>query len=106
VLDNFTDQSADDVLFVACNDFGRVAEGAPIEAQVFEAWYLAQAFARVSDVPLRAQDLVRSCIRFFPGIRTAERATKLSLGRAALDRLKDDPAYRMNIKREVVLPDY
>lgn len=40
VLDSFSDLDNDPVLFFACQDFGRVTGGMPIEAQVYEAWFL------------------------------------------------------------------
>ena len=61
------DDTVEVVLFLACHDFGRVASGMPIEAQVFEAWAYAAAIERVSDAPLRRQKLIRRMIAAFPG---------------------------------------
>ena len=48
VLETFTEQDTDLVLYVACHDFHRVAKGQPVELQVFEAWYFATAFEKVA----------------------------------------------------------
>jgi hypothetical protein len=53
------DDNVEVALFFACHDFGRVAGGMPIEAQVFEAWVYAAATERVSDAPLRRQRLLK-----------------------------------------------
>jgi hypothetical protein len=52
------DDDVEVLLFLACHDFGRVARGMPIAAQVFEAWAYAAATKRVSDAPARRSDLV------------------------------------------------
>jgi hypothetical protein len=104
VLENFSDQDTDLILFIACHDFHRVAKGQPIELQVFEAWYFATAFKRVSDAPLRVQPLVRKCIKRFPGIRGATRAEQQRIGSEQLEKARHNPAFRMEIQREVVLP--
>jgi hypothetical protein len=69
-----TDLAENDVevmLFLACHDFGRVTDGMPIEVQVFEAWAYAATIKRVSDAPLRNQQLIRRMIATFPGLRGA-----------------------------------
>jgi hypothetical protein len=48
-----TDEDVDSFLFVAAHDFGRVTKGQPVETQVYEAWYSAQIWQRVSDAPLQ-----------------------------------------------------
>src|SRR5262249_36797086 len=103
VLEGFTERDAYILLFVACHDFGRIAKGQPIEAQVFEAWWFAQAFEKVREAPLRVQEIVRGCIRLFPGVRTANKDDKLKIGLAALEKARADPRFKMEIMREVVL---
>jgi hypothetical protein len=80
VIENFVEANADHILFVACHDFIRVAKGQPVELQVYEAWWFATAYANVSDAPLRSQEVIRRCIRAFPGIRRADRKTRAELG--------------------------
>jgi hypothetical protein len=38
VLQDFDEDDALKVLFIACNDFGRITGGMPVEAQVYECW--------------------------------------------------------------------
>jgi len=52
------DDDVEVMLFFAGHDFGRVAGGMPIEAQVFEAWAYAATIERVSDAPLLRQQLI------------------------------------------------
>jgi hypothetical protein len=53
VLEDFEERDVDQVLFVACRDFQRVAKGLPVELQVFVAWCWALTFKRVMDAPLK-----------------------------------------------------
>ena len=64
----------------------------------------ATAYANVSDAPLRSQEVIRRCIRTFPGIRRADRKTRAELGAAALEKAMLDPRLVMDIEREVRLP--
>ena len=103
VLD-FDPVEADQVLFIACHDFARIAKGQPIELQVYEAWWFATAHAKVSEAPLRAQPIIRNCIRHFKGVRRADRTGRIDIGRIALEKASLDPALVMEIEREVKLP--
>ena len=100
---SFSEFEIDHVLLLACHDFGRVTGGMPIEAQVFEAWAQAGAWRRIADVPFRRQ-AIKQAIRLFPGIRSADRKTQKRIGLEALKRVEHDPAYQMEIQREVKLP--
>jgi hypothetical protein len=92
------------ILFLACHDFGRVAGGMPIEAQVFEAWAFAATIERVSDAPLRTQRIIKRSITVFPGLRGApDRAQQKKIGLGVLERSLADPNLQMKFKREVVL---
>jgi hypothetical protein len=104
VLEGFSDADVDAVLFIACHDFLRIAKGQPVELQVFEAWWLATAHARVSEAPLRSQKVIRRCIQKFPGIRAADRRKRQGIGLAALEKAYLDPNLIMEIEREVKLP--
>jgi hypothetical protein len=101
VLETFTERDTDLVLYVACHQFHRVAKGQPVELQVFEAWYFATAFERVSAAPLRVQPHVRRCIKLFPGIRGVSRAEQQRIGLKQLERARENPALQMKIQREV-----
>ena len=106
VLETLTDDDVDVLLFAACHDFGRVAKGQPVEAQVFEAWYLAQYGRKVSEAPLRFQKIIRTALRHFRGIRLMDRSQKLALGWLKLQDALQDPKLRMEIQRQVVIPEH
>jgi hypothetical protein len=63
---DFDEGDAEVVLQLACHDFGRITGGMPVEAQIYEAWIAAIAFPRVSEAPLRSQQLIRRVIANFP----------------------------------------
>jgi hypothetical protein len=70
----------------------------------FEAWYFATAFEKVSAAPLRVQPVVRRCIALFPGIRAAAgRAEQQRIGLEQLEKARHNPAFQMEIQREVIL---
>jgi hypothetical protein len=99
----FRENEVDHVLMIACDDFGRITTGMPVEAQVYQAWCSALAFARVSDAPLRQQTLIKFAIKMFPGIRRANRQAQKNLGLDALNRVKSDPDLQMQYSREVII---
>jgi hypothetical protein len=66
---DFDEGDAEVALQLACHDFGRIAGGMPIEAQIHEAFITTIAFAKVSEPPLRSQRLIRAVIQQFPGVR-------------------------------------
>jgi hypothetical protein len=103
VLD-FDEGDAEVVLQLACHDFGRVTGGMPIEAQIYEAWIAAVAFRRVSDAPLRSQDLIKKVIQYFPGVRGQARPEQKRIGLAVLNRALTDPSLEMKFRREITLP--
>lgn len=104
VLEDLTENDVDALLFVACHDLLRVAKGQPIEAQVFEVWYLAISWRKVRCAPLRAQPIIRSCIKHFQGIRSLSREAQLRMGWTKLQEASANPALIMELQREVVLP--
>jgi hypothetical protein len=91
-------------LRLACHDFGRIAGGMPIEAQVFEAWVYALAYPKVSEAPLSKQKLIRTAIAHFPGLRKADSAGRKKIGLTALQLALTNPGLRMEFKRAVDLP--
>jgi hypothetical protein len=86
-------------LLAACEDFGRVADGMPVEAQVFQAWIPkgSQRHRCASSAPFEAR------FGTFPAFaaRQAERSQKIEL--AVLERAMRDPRLEMEFKRTVVL---
>jgi hypothetical protein len=96
------DDDAEMTLYLACHDFGRVADGMPIEAQVFEAWAYTANIKRVSDAPLRVQKLIRRAIVAFPGLRRAtDRAAQKRIGLETMERALKDKSLEMTIRRLV-----
>lgn len=97
----FREDEVDALLAVACQDFGRITGGMPVEAQIYEVWVYSLAYAKVSEAPLRGQRIIKLAIRQFPGIRTADRRTQKKLGLDVLKRMVDDPDLQMEYRREV-----
>ena len=96
------DDNVEVMLFFAGHDFGRVAGGMPIEAQVFEAWAYAATIERVSDAPLRRQQLIRRMIAAFPGLRRApDRAAQKRIGREIMEQALRNKSLEMTIRRQV-----
>ena len=75
VLTDFSEEEVESVLFTAAHDFGRLCGGKPVEAQVFEAWYLALHL--VDTLPDRLAEI-------FPDIKSVPRDQQVELGRKCL----------------------
>ncbi|MBS4083885.1 MAG: hypothetical protein KGZ73_10070 [Rhizobiales bacterium] len=101
---DFSETEVDPVLQLACHDFGRVAKGMPIEAQVFEAFIMCLAFARVSDAPLRRQQMLKFAFQHFYGVRSSTLAEAKKIGLRILERAASDPTLQMEYSR-VVTPE-
>jgi len=86
-LEEFTHTQLDDVLFIASHDFGRLCGGMPLEAQVFEAWFLALRGALDAELPRLAQ--------LFPNLRARPRFDQLAEGGRVLSQVKSDPSFKM-----------
>jgi hypothetical protein len=86
-LTGFEADEADSVLFIATFDFGKLCGGKPVEAQVFEAWFLTIHLAPADVLP-RLNDL-------FPNLRKMGRANQLRLGRAVLEWARNVPEFHM-----------
>jgi hypothetical protein len=104
ILEGFSDLDNDPVLFFACHDFGRLAHGMPVEAQVFEAWFFATTVKDLSKGSKDWQEIVANCFDLFPGIRSADRAQQKRIGLHKLTEALADPSLEMEIKRVVELP--
>lgn len=105
VLEGFSDNDLLPILFVACNDFGRITGGMPIEAQVYESWYFATAIPRLQNLQPSRRALIKSCIQSFPiGLRSASRPTQKRMGLDALNQARNDPTLTMEFKRILELP--
>jgi len=103
ILD-FPEDQLETVLFIACHDFGRIAGGMPVQAQVYEAYYWAQVFPRIQNAPHRYRQTILNCAQKFQGVRTASREDKRRIGLEVLEQALADPSLAMEIKRQVALP--
>ena len=92
------------LLFVACHDFGRIAKGQAIDMQVYKAWYLSRLYEKVMAAPLKMQPVIRASLRHFHGIRSMNRDNQLEFGWTKLQEALKDPALKMEIQREVIIP--
>ena len=92
------------LIYLTCIDFQQIANGLPVEAQVFQAWAMAIAFDKISEAPLRSQPLLRKLAAKFAGVRTAQRPQQKEIGLRAMREAVADPSLKMNFRREVVIP--
>jgi hypothetical protein len=99
----FAEAEVDPVLQLACHDFGRVAGGMPIEAQVFEAYIMCLAYARVADAPMRKQRLLKFAFQRFYGVRSSTLSEAKKIGLAVLQESVADPNLRMEYSKVVTL---
>jgi hypothetical protein len=97
----FAETEVDAVLAMACQDFGRVTGGMPVEVQIYQVWVYALAFARISDAPLAGQRIIKLAIKQFPGLRTANRAEQKRVGLKVLNTLRNDPSLKMKYETTV-----
>jgi hypothetical protein len=100
----FPEEQLEVVLFIACHDFGRIAGGMPIEAQVYEAFFWAQVFPRIQNAPRRYRQMILNSAQKFQGVRTASREEKRRIGLRILEEARADPTLAMEIKRQVTMP--
>jgi hypothetical protein len=82
VLEGFEATDADEVLYIACFDFGRLCGGKPVEADAFELWFYAM---RDLCGPMRIPDIVE-----LRGIMKAPRSSQIAMGRKLLARARAD----------------
>lgn len=95
VLSGFSDQVNDPLIFCVCRDLGRIAEGLPVHAQVFEAWFFATMVKQVSVEGVWWQEKVKRCIRLFPGVRSAPRPEQKRIALEVLASALQNPALQM-----------
>jgi len=90
LLRGFSDNLNDAVLFHAWFDYGQIMRSKPLEAQVFEAWFL-------SKLGWLAKDYAN---RVFPGLLISERADQKSILRAAIASAHAEPRFGTSSKTE------
>jgi hypothetical protein len=72
------------MLFLVTEDYIRYRKGGPVEAQVFQAWFVAIYPEKVDDNP-RAQCNLADVQRAFPGIATLAFSDQIEMGRLVLE---------------------
>jgi hypothetical protein len=100
----FDESENDMILFLACHDFGRIAKGMPIEAQVYELWHFATHVKKLRNLPPSRQKAIKACIKAFPNVRSASRKEQKAVGLRVLEKCLADPSLGMEIQRIVALP--
>lgn len=93
VLAMFDESAVDSVIFLAVEDYLRLLNKAPIEFQVFQAWYLASNVEKVAADAL--DEIVQALETTFPDIRQHPRKDRIVMWRRVLmDALRDDELSR------------
>ncbi|AVA33441.1 hypothetical protein [Cupriavidus metallidurans] len=79
------------ILFLAVEDYTRFREGGPVEAQVFQLWFIAVFPEKVSKEDPVAQSKLDSAKLVFPGIVALAEADQIAMGRKMLEAARQDP---------------
>ena len=78
------------ILFLAVEDYIRLRQGGPVEAQVFQAWYIAVFPEKVADDPA-PQSILKNVNLVFPGIATFAAPDQILIGMRVLEDALRDP---------------
>lgn len=73
------------IVFLAVEDYIRLRQGGPVEAQVFQAWFIAVAPDKVTEDDPVAQSTLELAKLAFPGIATLAASDQIEMGRRVLD---------------------
>ena len=87
------------ILFLAVEDYIRFREGGPVEAQVFQLWYIAVSPEKVSKDDVVAQSKLESAKVAFPGIATLAWSSS-AMGRRVLEAARRDARLAADPKTE------
>ncbi|KNY06732.1 hypothetical protein AKG08_24185 [Achromobacter piechaudii] len=87
------------ILFLAVEDYMRLRQGGPIEAQVFQAWFIAVFPEKIADEPV-AQTALELVNLAFPGIATLIASDQIEMGRWVLEAALKDPGLKADPKTE------
>lgn len=102
LLEKFDDAENDIHLFVGWTDYGSAAGKLPIEAQVFQIWFMAGWREGI-----RVDELDVACDYFFPNLNRLSRPEKKKRLRAVIESQRNDPKIMGDPKtdsRPLVLP--
>ncbi len=78
------------ILFFAAEDYMRLRQGGPVEAQVFQAWFIAVAPDKVTEDDPVAQSTLELAKLLFPDITTLALSDQVEMGRRVLDAASKD----------------
>ncbi|MBH9667937.1 hypothetical protein JAO10_15395 [Burkholderia contaminans] len=88
------------ILFLAVEDYIRFRQAGPVEAQVYQLWFIAVFPEKVTlDDPV-AQSKLESAKLAFPGIATLASSDKVELGRQVLEAARKDAGLAADPKTE------
>ena len=86
-------------MYIASFDFGLLCGGKPVEAQVFDCWYMAIYFPK--------EEVAPKIFKLLPGIREARsREKQIELGRQLLTWVRSRPDFVMPYSTASMSDDY
>jgi hypothetical protein len=88
------------IQFLDVEDYIRLRQGGPVEAQVFQAWFIAVFPERVTEDDPMAQAKREIAKRAFPGIATPAASDQMALGRQILAAARQDAGLAADPKTE------
>ena len=78
------------ILFVAVEDYMRLRQGGPVEAQVFQLWFIATFPEKVTEEDLLAHSTLEEAKLIFPGIAALAPSDRIEMGRSVLQEARND----------------
>ncbi|SOE86964.1 hypothetical protein SAMN05446935_7499 [Burkholderia sp. YR290] len=88
------------IVFLAVEDYMRLRQGGPVEAQVFQLWFIAVFPGKVSEDDPVAQSKLDSAKLAFPGIDTLAASDQIEMGRRELEDARRDAGLAADPKTE------
>lgn len=88
VLDGFSDEHCDGLIFLATEDYIRLNHASPVELQVFQLWYLGAYFEKVAEDSL--DKILDGIHEHFPKLRTSTRLEQKAMGLNAISEAYKD----------------
>jgi hypothetical protein len=88
------------ILFLAVEDYIRFRQGGPVEAQVFQLWFIAVFPEKVTEDDPVAQSILESAKLAFPGMATLASSDKIEMGRQVLEAARKDAGLAADPKTE------
>lgn len=88
------------ILFLAVEDYIRFRQGGPVEAQVFQLWFIAVFPEKVTEDDPVAQSKLESAKLAFPGIATLASSDQVEMGQQVLEAARKDAGLAADPKTE------